>query len=816
MASASFLRPLPAKLLRWHCAPSRFRGAGSHEAPPLVETIGQEDALEALRLGVGLYAPGYNVFVAGLPGVGKSSIVTGLLQAMPPMCRLPDDRVYVNDFRHPERPRLLVLPRGQGPAFVKFMDHAIEQMAEGIRRLTEDEAYAQRREEVVSRAKDEERKVLDGFERACEAKGFAPGSIQVGAGTEPEVFYVVEGQGVSMGDLDQAIAAGKVPPDKEAEIRATWQALRGELATALRRLRLQALDRQRALEELERGVARRMLDEIAVDVRTRFPQPPVVAQLEEAARHFIDRFAAYGRALLEAAEESGGRPDAYRLAAEEVLREFRVNLLLDAREGTGCPTVIEAQPTWTNLFGQVERDVDAKGNPRTDFLLIRPGSLLRADGGYLILQARDVLGEEGIWEELKRILRYGRLEIRPPESQLSSAPVVLHPDPIPVNVKVLLLGDESTWHALREGDPDFAEIFKVKAAFESDTALDDDALHRYASFFRRMCDEEGRLHLDRGGLAEVAEEGVREAGRRGRLSVRFGRISDLVREADYAARRRGAARIGATDVREARHAAARRVSGAERHVRRAIQDGRILVATSGTAVGQVNGLAVYDFGDHRFGKVARITAAVGAGLAGVVNVERLAELSGSSHDKGVLILGGWIRETFGADRPLGFTASLVFEQSYGGVDGDSATCAEAFAIVSALARAPLRQDLAVTGSMDQHGNVQAVGGVNDKIEGFFDLCNERGLTGTQGVVIPRSNVDDLMLRQDVVDACAKGRFSVRAIDRVEQGLELLTGLPAGGMGLPGRFRVGSLYARVADRTQRLHHHAIARAEAPEA
>jgi len=812
MASAPFQRPLPARSLRWRCPPSRFKASGSEEATPLVETIGQDDALDALRLGVGLYAPGYNVFVAGLPGVGKSSIVSGLLDAMSPLCRLPDDRVYVNDFRHPERPRLLVLPRGQGPAFVKFIDHSIEQMAEGIRRLTEDEAYAQRREEIVSRAKDEDRKVLDAFERACEAKGFAPGTIQAGAGSEPEVFFVVKGQAVSMGDLDQAIAAGKVPAGKESEIRAAWQALRVDLAKVMRRLRLQALERQRALEDLERGVARRILDVIAHDVRSRFPQVPVVAHLDEARRHFIDRFAAYGRALLEAAEESGGRPDAYRLAAEEVLREFRVNLLLDAKEGRGCPTFVEEQPTWTNLFGQVERDVDAKGNVRTDFLLIRPGSLLRADGGYLVLQAREVLAEEGVWEELKRVLKYGRLEIRPPEAQLSTLPVVLHPDPIPVTVKVLLLGDEGTWHALRESDPDFAEIFKVKAGFESDTALDDDALRRYASFFRKMCDEEGRLHLDRSGLAEVAEEGVREAGRRGRLSVRFGRISDLVREADYAARLRGGGRIGAEDVRSARRAAARRVSGAERQVRRAIQDGRILVSTSGSAVGQVNGLAVYDFGDHRFGKVARITAAVGAGLAGVVNVERLAELSGSSHDKGVLILGGWLRETFGSERPLGFTASLVFEQSYGGVDGDSATCAEAFAIVSALARAPLRQDLAVTGSMDQHGNVQAVGGVNDKIEGFFDLCAERGLTGTQGVIIPRSNVLGLMLREDVVAACAKGRFSVRAIDRVEQGVELLTGLRSGVTGLPGRFKPDSLYGRVAARTESLYRNAIRRVD----
>lgn len=796
-------RPLPAKALRWRC-PRRLAERASRDGHlSFIEAMGQPDALEALRLGLELYAPGYHVFVAGPRGLGKPDIVRGLLDELTLRCELPRDRVYVNHFRHPERPRLLELPRGQGRAFASAVEKACEHVADAIRRLAEDEGYARRREEIVSSHREQERKVLDAFEKACADRGFAPGQAQSGAAAEPDVVYVVGEQGVPMADLDAAIRAGAVKAEDEARIRATYAELRAEMTAAVRRVRAIVRERQQALDALERTVARRIVDESAVELRGAFREPAVVAWLEEAREHFVDRFPAYAQVLLEAAEASPGRPDAFRLAAEEALREFHVNLLLDGRDQHGCPVVVEDQPTWTNLLGQVERESDGRQSVRSDFLLIRAGSLLRADGGYLILHARDVLAQEGLWEELKRVLRHGRLEIRTPEALLATAPTVLHPDPIPVNVKVVLIGDEGTWYAMREGDPEFTEIFKVKATFEGDVPLDEAALDRYATWLHRLTEDERRLPLDADALAYLAEEGVREAGRQGRISVRFGRMADLVREAHHVAVREGAKTVAAGHVRRAQLSAARRHGVEERRVRDAVREGLILVQTSGRRVGQVNGLAVYDFGEHRFGKVARITAAVGAGRAGVVNVERMVDLSGASHDKGVLILSGYLRETFGADRPLAFTASLVFEQSYGGVEGDSATCAEVFAILSALARAPVRQDLAVTGSMNQHGDVQAVGGVNDKIEGFFDLCAERGLTGTQGVLIPRANAKDLMLREDVVEACREGRFSVWPIDRVEQGIALLTGRKAGVGATSGAFARGSLYADVAARLARL-------------
>jgi lon-related putative ATP-dependent protease len=804
--SAAFRKPVPVKELRWRCPPGAFGVRDSRDAAPLLVTVGQDDALAALRLGLELYGPGYHVYVAGLPGLGKTSLVQGLLEEMTPACSPPPDRVYVNHFRHPERPRLLEVPRGDGPRLVEDVQRLVEALADGIQRLSEDVAFAKRREDVVEQARREERTRVDAFEARCAEVGFSLGSQGGGPVVEPEVFVVVQDALVAIEDVDAAVRAGKIPADQEARVRETYDALRRELADLRRHLHEIARRRRRAVEDLESEAARRLAADAFAEVRKKAQGDAAKEHWAQAEAAFVAGFSGFVRRLLEASEGVAGRGEAVREVAGEVFREFRANLLLDVAAGPTCPVVVEKHPSWTNLFGQVERAVDAGGNPRVDFLLIRGGSLLRADGGYLVLQVHDLVKDAAVWEELKGVLKHSRLEITVPESQMANAPTALHPEPIPVNVKVILIGDEPTYYDLREADPEFAEIFKVKATFERDMPITTDALHRYASFFRKLELEDGLLPLDRGALAFVAEEGVREAGRKGRLSVRFGRIADLVREAHYVAKRRRATHVTADDVRGALEAAARRRGVEERRARRAVREGLILVEVDGARVGQVNGLSVYDFGDHRFGSFARITAAVGAGEAGVVNVERLAALSGPTHDKGVLILSGYLRETFAALAPASFTASVVFEQSYGGVTGDSATCAEVFAILSSLSGIPVRQDLAVTGSMNQHGVVQPVGGVNDKIEGFYDLCAWHGLTGRQGVVIPRANVGDLMLREDVVEACRRGRFAVYAIERVEEGMELLSGR-ASGVHLDGAgrakagaaFAPGSVYEAVAKR-----------------
>jgi predicted ATP-dependent protease len=805
----AFRRPVPVGSLRWTCPatafPERRRGRTR-----LLEVIGQDDAVAALRLGLELYGPGFNLYVSGLPGVGKTSLVETLLREMTPRCALPADRVYVNDFRHPERPSLVELPRGRGVEFLRAVSDLVQGIAAGIRSLAADEAYSRRREEVLSRARAEERVVIDGFEALASARGFTLATPTAARSALPDVFYVLSSGGpseprdagrrelVAVDDLDAAVRAGRLDAEAVPRLRAEHDDLRERLTSAMRRLHEIGQVRRRSLDALDREAAERIARAAFEEVRREFPYPAVEAWLADAARALVERFPAYARRLSEPGEgEPAPRPD------EEVLREFRANLLLEATNASGCPVVVEENPTWANLFGQIERHPDPRGGPRSDFLHVRAGSLLRADGGYLVVQAVDLLSQDGVWDELKRVLRHRRLEIRPPESQVPSAPVVLRPEPIPINVKVVLIGDERTYHGLRGGDPDFNDTFKVKASFQHEVPLTRSSLGRYADFVGHMEREEGLLPASPDGLAALAEEAVREAGRRGRISVRFGRLADLVRESDYEARRREAARIEAPDVLAACAARARRHNARELLVRDAVREGLVLISTEGRRVGEVNGLAIYDFGDWQFGRVARITAAVGAGREGVINVEREVSLSASSYDKGVHILSGYLRHVFARTKDAAFTASLVFEQSYGGIAGDSATCAETCAIVSALSGLPLRQDLAITGSMNQHGEVQAVGDVNEKVEGFFDLCADRGLTGSQGVVLPRSNVKDLMLRHDVVEACRARKFAVYSIAWIEEGIELLTGVPAGLTRSPGKFRKGSVFAAVAENLGRL-------------
>jgi predicted ATP-dependent protease len=799
----SYRSPLPVSELRWRCPASAFRGlAGSTKS--VARVIGQDDAIAALRLGLEIDGPGFHVYLAGLPGVGKTSLVERLLQEMSPRCDPAPDRVYVNDFVHPERPSLIELPRGRGPSFVEEVGELVRALAEGIRALAGDEAYARRREEVTAKARGEQRALVDAFETEAASAGFALATP--GAAAPPDLFYVLRSAGdassrelVSVEDLDAAVRTGRLALEGLEGIRARHSDLRHRLAALLRQTHRIARRRRQAIEALDRQAAERIAQTATEDLRREFALPAVATWIDDASRALVERFRAYARRLSDDAD--GDAPEA---AAEEVLREFRANLLLQPLTGDGCPLVIEQNPTWANLFGQVEREVDAAtGTVRSDFLHVRAGSLLRADAGYLVLQANDVLAQPGVWEELKRVLRHRRLEIRLPEALAANAPVVLRPQPIPVDLKVVLIGDERVYYGLLDADPEFAETFKVKVTFEHDMALSPSALRRYAEFVRRMEVDEGLLRSSEDGLAALAEEAVREAGRRGRISVRFGRMADLLREASHRARARRSERIEGVDVTEAKAAAVRRHGARERRVRDAIREGLVLLATSGRRVGEVNGLAVYDFGDWQFGKVARITAAVGAGTGGVINVEREVSLSAASYDKGVHILEGYLRHVFAHTRDASFTASLVFEQSYGGIAGDSATCAETCAVLSALSAIPIRQDLAVTGSMNQHGEVQAVGDVNDKIEGFFDVCSDRGLSGTQGVILPRSNVKDLMLRHDVVEACREGRFAIYAIDRIEQGIELLTGVPAGTTSRPGRFRSKSVFAAVEANLKRL-------------
>jgi len=485
--------------------------------------------------------------------------------------------------------------------------------------------------------------------------------------------------------------------------------------------------------------------------------------------------------------------------APDALLEYRVNLIVDNATTKGPPVVSESFPTYKNLFGAIERTVDRSGEGRSHFTQIKAGSFLRANGGYLVLNAEDVLSEVGVWSVLKRTLRTGTLEIQPQEGAFSLTTSMLKPEPIECDVKVVMVGDHSVYRVLFHSDSEFRKVFKVKAEFDTVMRSTAENVHEYATFIRKITKEESLLPFDRSGASSVVEWGMREAGRGGRISTQFTQIADVIREASWWAAQHGASRVSSGHVIEALAARRDRVSLSREKMFEAISEGSLLLDVVGARTGQVNGLVVYEMGDHEFGVPSRITASIALGRAGIVNIERESDLSGPTHDKGILILTGYLRGLFAQERPLTLSASIAFEQSYGNVDGDSASSAEVYALLSALADAPIRQGLAVTGSVNQMGEIQPIGGVNEKIEGWFAACRALGpLTGEQGVLVPALNAEDLMLETEVVEAVRAGRFAVYPVATIAEGIELLTGVPAGAREAEGRFTEGSILDR-ADR-----------------
>ena len=481
---------------------------------------------------------------------------------------------------------------------------------------------------------------------------------------------------------------------------------------------------------------------------------------------------------------------------------YGVNVLLAHTDDETPPVIFETTPTYANLFGTIQRNYDWRGSWTSDFMDLRGGSMLRADGGYLILYAFDVLTETGVWKTLKRTMNHGKLEIQPMELMFPLGNSGLKPEPIDLTVKVILIGDRDLYELFYTYEEEFRKIFKVRVEFDDEMPMADEVIMEFGGRLRKLCDDEGLCPFDRTAVAALIEDGVRKAGRRNKVTARFVDLADLAREACYAARQMGETPVTGEHVRKATLAKVERHNLYETKLREIIDEGTLLVDTSGSRVGQVNGLSVLEIGGYMFGKPVRITATAALGKTGLINVEREANLSGRLHDKGMQIIAGYLRRVFAQDKPLSLSASICFEQSYSGVDGDSASSTEVYALLSALAGLPIRQDIAVTGSVNQQGDIQPIGGVNQKIEGFYDVCMLKGLTGTQGVIIPAANVEDLMLRDDVVQAVTAKKFHVLPVSTIEQGIEILTGVQAGARDAAGEFQPGTVLALTNDR---LHH-----------
>jgi predicted ATP-dependent protease len=781
------VRELGVAELAWRCPDDWVPWQSSSEIEPASTIVGQDRAVGAIAFGLAVDSIGFNVFVTGLSGTGRLTTISRFLDQLASDVEPPDDVCFVHNFRTPEEPSAMFLRAGGGRRFKQAMERLVRELSANLPGIVSDKEFRRRMERAVADLQQRERELVEAFEREVKEAGFVLVQVQAGPMTRPEVLPIVGERPTPLEELHQQPAEGaalsaeelKRLTDSHARLTERLQDVFQDVASVRRQA-------QQRLEDARRDLLAPTFTDCVNQVRMAVGDPRIEPYLE-ALREDLS---AHLELFVTEAE------------GEDPFLRWRVNLAVDNAGLEGVPVVLETEPTYTNLFGTIERSMNASGEVVSSFLKIRAGSLLRANGGFLVLNAEDVLLEPRVWPGLKRALKFRRVQIQSLESLVLGASA-LKPEPVPLRVKVVVIGDRNIYDLLYRYDSDFSKVFKVLADFDSVMPTTRAHARDVLSVLRKVAADEGLLAMDRSGMVAMLEEAVRQGRWQRRFSSRFSDLADLQREASHLAHSVGAEKIGAAHVAAAREAYERRHGLTEDRTHDLITDGVIRVETDGATVGQVNGLAVYDLGHHRFGKPARITAQVGLGREGVVNIERQAGLSGPTHDKGVSILTGFLRGTFAQRVPLTMSCSITFEQSYGGIDGDSASSTEVYAILSALSGLPIRQDLAVTGSVDQHGQVQAIGGVNEKIAGYFRVCASRGLTGAQGVLVPVANVADLQLDREVVEAVSAGRFHVFEVATIEQGIELLTGVPAGELDGRGAWSEGSVYGRCQRRLEEM-------------
>ena len=797
---------LPPAQLRWRCEPSRIPFETTAQAELREGFIGQERALRALKMGVELSAPGYNVFVCGLAGTSRGGTIARMIEEVHPQTKASLDRCYVNNFKITDRPRLLSLPRGQANSFKKDVQAGIDFLRRRIPQVFEGEPFQRQKGRIVERFTVREKELMDDFTRRIAREQFALGHMQVGAVALPEIFPVLEGQMVPIEDISKMVHEGKLDAPVAEDIERKYEQFRQEFTVVYRKTLTLSRELASELSYLEQEAASVLVDGVIEELKEKYPGSGVSEYLEEVRHHLLDNLDPFKEREGEA-EPEGENPEGLLKAPpgpeRDPFRVYGVNVILAHNDEDNSPVIFETTPTYANLFGTIQRAYDARGGWTSDFMDLRGGSLLRADGGFLIMYSMEALSETGVWRALKRTLNHSRLEIQPLEIFYPFGGSALKPEAIEINVKVILIGDREMYELLYEYEEDFRKIFKVRVEFDEEMHMSDGVIAEYAGRLRALSEKENLCPFDRGAFAAVLEYGVRRAGRRNKVTARFVDIADLAREAHYSATAAGENVVRVAHVRGALNSKMERHNLIETRIREMIQEGTLLVDVSGSKAGQVNGLSVLEIGGYSFGKPVRITASVALGKSGLINIERESNLSGRFHDKGVQIIAGFMRSRFAQDKPLSLAASICFEQSYSGVDGDSASSTEVYALLSALSGLPLRQDIAVTGSMNQQGDIQAIGGINEKIEGFFDVCRIQGLTGTQGILMPASNVEDLMLRDDLLDAVTAGKFHIWPVGRVEEGIEILTGKAAGRRSADGTFEAETVFAAVDERLREM-------------
>jgi lon-related putative ATP-dependent protease len=772
------------------CPPQLFDVAAGEPTGALETIIGQDRAVRALRFGLGIKSKGFNIYVAGLPGTGKTTAVKQFLEELARTKPVPPDWCYVHDFDNIDRPNAILLPPGKAGQFKADLDSLLRSVIQDIRSAFESEEYIRQQEAIIKSYEQKKQAIFETLNQQASQLGFILQASPMGLLTVP----LLNGKPLSENDF-MALS----PADKE-HISSKQQEMQGILETSIRQGKSQDKKAHEAIQELDQRVTAYTISPHIQDLSEKYGEvAEVVEYLQGVQEDIIQNRTRFKSEPSEQAEP----PSPLQEPRELFLKRYQVNILVDNSKLTGAPVVLESNPTHGNLCGRIEQEARF-GALTTDFTLIRKGCLHQANGGYLVLPVIDLLRNPLAWETLKRALENHEIAIEDVGEKLGLISTKsLRPEPIPLDVKVILIGPPDIYQLLMQFDEKFNELFKVKADFDSQIEWNEANLSDYGAFAHKVCNAENLIHLDSSGLARLVEHGARLVEHQNKLTTRFGEVADVIREAAYYASRAGAAFVTAEHVLMAIEERTYRSSLIQERIQEMISQGVIMIDVSGEQVGQVNGLSVFELGDIAFGQPNRITASIALGRGGVIDIEREAKLGGPIHTKGVLILSGYLAEKFAQDRPISLSARLVFEQNYSGVEGDSASSTELYALLSAISELPVKQGVAVTGSVNQKGQAQAIGGVNEKIEGFFEVCKARGLTGDQGVIIPTSNVENLMLKESVVAAVQEGKFHLWSVDSIEEGIELLTGVKAGLRSPEGGFEEGSVFARVDARMQNL-------------
>ena len=765
---------------RGFCRESFADCQSTAELEPLKEIIGQDRAVKALQFGLKIQDKGFNIYVSGLPGTGRRSAIVRFLEEVARTRPVPHDWCYVNNFEDPNRPNALRLPAGKGAEFRKDMEEAVSEAKRALPTAFESEEYARRRSDTLKAIETEREGVTQKVNTMAANAGFLLQRSPIGLLLIP----IIRGRPIN----DQEFA--KLPPNVQQEIQDRRDALQDKLRSSIRQFRDLERKADEAIKELNRSVATFTLEPIFSSLEERF------SDCEEVI-HFIGEVE---EDILNNLPDilKGDQPEQPQLpfpiptAKADPTERYRINLIVDNSKLEGAPVVMELNPNYTRLFGGTEKEARF-GALVTDYTMITAGSAHRANGGFLVVPVEGLFSNPIVWETLKLAVSNEKLEIEEPTERLGFLVTKsLRPEPIPFDAKVIIIGTPQVYQILYTMDRDFKELFKVKADFDTVMERNRENVMQYASWICTLCNKEELLHLDPSGIAAVVEYSSRLADDKEKLSTEFASVSDIIREANFYARDEESEFVTKEHVNMALEERVYRSNLIQKKIEEMIARGFILIDTEGEKVGQVNGLAVLSLGDYGFGRPNKITASIGVGKKGIIDIEREAEMGGPTHTKGVLILSGYLNGRYAQKEPLSLTARLVFEQSYSGVDGDSASSTELYAMLSALSEKPIKQYLAVTGSVNQKGEVQAIGGVNEKIEGYYEVCRARGLTGKEGVVIPQSNVQNLMLKEEVVEAIKEGRFHIYHVKTIDEGIEVLTGARAGERLPDGSFEDGTI------------------------